>query len=344
MAQYYDGTKLLNMTDVDGNKPEILLCTTNRTGGKTTYFNRYLINRFIRHKEKFCLLYRYQYELDDVCDKFFKDIQSLFFNGHDMTQKKLAKGLIRELFLDGESCGYAISLNGADGIKKYSHLLSDVVRILMDEFQSEQNKYVSDEIRKFVSIHTSIARGHGEQVRFVQTIMLSNTVTIINPYYIALGISARLTSDTKFLKGHGFVLEQGFVDSASNAQKASGFNKAMSGSDYVAYSSEAVYLNDNSAFIEKPEGFSRYLCTIKYKGVDYAVRQYPTCLYCDDKPDMSFPRKIAITTDDHNISYVLMSRGDSTLLNFRYFYNHGAWRFKNLLCKEAILTALSCSK
>ena len=35
-SKYYDGTKLLSMKDLDGNKPEVYMVTTNRTGGKTT--------------------------------------------------------------------------------------------------------------------------------------------------------------------------------------------------------------------------------------------------------------------------------------------------------------------
>lgn len=53
MGKYYDGTKLLSMLDLNGNKPEIYLCTTNRTGGKTTYFGRLCVNRFFDKKEKF---------------------------------------------------------------------------------------------------------------------------------------------------------------------------------------------------------------------------------------------------------------------------------------------------
>ena len=64
-------------------------------------------------------------------------------------------------------------------------------------------------------------------------------------------------------------LEQSFLESVSEAQKASGFNRAFSNNSYVAYSSENVYLNDNTSFIEKPEGSSNYLCTIRYNGNDY---------------------------------------------------------------------------
>ena len=58
MGNYYDGTKLLSLTDIHGNRHEIYMCTTNRTGGKTTYFGRLVVNRFLDKREKFGLLYR----------------------------------------------------------------------------------------------------------------------------------------------------------------------------------------------------------------------------------------------------------------------------------------------
>ena len=343
MTKYYDGTKLLSMLDINGNKPEIYMCTTNRTGGKTTYFGRLCINRFLDKGEKFGLLYRYNYELDDIVDKFYKDLGSLFFPTYTMQSKRRAKGTFQELFLNDKSCGYALSLNNADQIKKYSHLFSDIQRMIFDEFQSETNHYCDNETKKFISIHTSIARGQGEQVRYVPVYMLSNPVSVINPYYVEMGISGRIKDDTKFLRGDGFVLEQGYIESASIEQKNSGFNRAFSKNSYTAYSSECVYLNDNKAFVEKPAGKSKYLCTLRYKGSDFALREYTESglIYCDDKADSSFLTRISVTTDDHNINYVMLKRNDFFLSNLRYFFEHGCFRFKDMRCKEAVLSALS---
>lgn len=343
MGNYYDGTKLLSMLDLNGKKPEIYMCTTNRTGGKTTYFGRLCVNRFLDKGEKFGLIYRYNYELDDVADKFFKDLKGLFFPDKTMTSKKRAKGIFQELFINDKSCGYAIALNSSDSIKKYSHLFSDITRMVFDEFQSESNHYCTDEITKFLSVHTSIARGQGEQVRYVPVFMLANQVSIINPYYVAMGICNRLNAETKFLRGDGYVLEQGFIESASDSQKESGFNRAFKENNYVAYSSENVYLNDNYSFIEKPTGKSRYICTLKYKGNDFGVKEFAESgfIYCDDKPDSSFPMKITVTTDDHSINYVMLKRNDFFLSNLRYLFERGCFRFKDMRCKEAILNALS---
>lgn len=351
MPVFYDGVKLLSMKDLNGNTPEIFICTTNRTGGKTTYFSRLCVNRFKKFSEKFCLIYRYNYELDGVADKFFKDIGGLFFKNYTMRSERKANGIFHELFLvengsdnkNGVSCGYAISLNSADAIKKYSHLFSDVARMMFDEFQSETNHYCPDEVKKLISVHTSIARGQGEQIRYVPVYMIGNPVSIINPYYVELGISERLKDDTHFLRGDGFVLEQGFIDSASQAQKLSGFNRAFAKNEYVAYSSECVYLNDNKAFIEKPQGTSRYLATLRYKNTDFAIREFAEqgIIYCDDKPDTTYKHKLSVTTDDLNINYVMLKRNDFFVMNMRYYFEHGCFRFKDLRCKEAVMKAVS---
>lgn len=343
MEKYYNGTKLLSMKDINGKKPEIYMCTTNRTGGKTTYFSRLCVNKFMQTGSKFCLVYRFNYELDEVSDKFYKDISTLFFKGTTMTSKRRASGIYHELFIDDTSCGYAVSLNSADQLKKYSHLFSDVDRMFFDEFQSETNHYCNDEIRKLISVHTSIARGQGEQMRYVPIYMCSNPVSLINPYYIEMGISERLNEETRFLRGDGFVLEQGFVKSASDAQKESGFNRAFARNKYVAYSTESIYLNDNKSFIEKPTGRGHYLATLRYNGVDYGIRDYMDSgiVYCDDRPDPSYKDKITVTTDDHEINYVMLRRNDFFLSSLRYYFEKGCFRFKNLKCKEAVLKALS---
>lgn len=342
MSEYYDGTKLLSLKDINGEQPEIYLCTTNRTGGKTTYFGRLLVNRFLDKKEKFGLIYRFKYELDNVAEKFFKDIGNLFFSGHVMTEKKKGNGTFVELYLDDEPCGYAVTLNSVDQIKKYSHLFSDIKRMLFDEFQSETNHYCTDEIQKFISLHTSVARGNGEHVRYVPVYMLSNAISIINPYFVELGITSRLDDKTKFLRGNGYVLEQGYIKSASDAQKNSGFNKAFSNNLYTAYSAENVYLHDNLSFVDNIEGKNRYLCTIRYEGCDYAIKEYydKGVIFVNDKADSTFPVKISVTTDDHNINYVMLKRNDFFLSNLRYLFEKGCFRFKDLKCKDAILHAL----
>jgi hypothetical protein len=64
-------------------------------------------------------------------------------------------------------------------------------------------------------------------------------------------------------------------------------------------------------------------------------------MYCDDKADDYYPVRITVTTEDHEVNYVMLRRSDAMLSQFRYFFELGAFRFKNLSCKEAVLKALA---
>lgn len=349
LQTYYDGTKLLSLKDINGQPPEIYLCTSNRSAGKTTFFGRMVVRKFLKTGAKFALIYRWKSELKNCEEKFFKDIGTLFFEGFVMTSKKRDEGNYYELFIDhpsfdeAKSCGYAIALNKADAIKKLSHLLSDTQSMIFDEFQSETNSYCADEVQKLLSMHTSIARGQGKSVRYVPVYMLSNAVTLLNPYFTALGISTRLNPETKFMRGDGWVLEQGHNEAASTAQRESAFNRAFSRDRYVEYASSNAYLNDNNTFIEKLYGNARYLCTLRYKNKEYGIREFPEqgIIYCSDRSDISYPYKITVTTSDHDVNYVMLKRNDLFLQNLRWYFEKGCFRFKDLSSKEAVLTALS---
>lgn len=341
---YYDGTKLLSLKDLNGKKPEIYLCTTNRTGGKTTYFSRLLVNRFLRRGEKFALLYRFGYELDNVAEEFFKDIKGLFFPEYELTSVSKAKGTYYELYLNEIHCGYALSINNADSLKRKSHVFSDVSNMFFDEFQSETNKYCPNEIQKFISVHTTVARGQGEFTRYVPVYMCANTVTLLNPYYREFNLASRVKSDTKFLRGNGFVLEQGFVADAAEALKQSGFMQAFSGNSYADYAAEAVYLQDSTSFIEKPnKGPNSYLCTFSVNGKDYSIREYSTLgyEYVSNVVDKNFPRRISVTLEDHRVNYVMLQKNDMFISALRTLFNKGCFRFQDVGCKDSLLKFLS---
>lgn len=357
--EYYNGARLLSKLDLDGQKPQFYICTTNRSGGKTTFFSRFLLDNFLQKGEKFILLYRYDYELQDVSTRFFKDIGSLFFKSKCMMEKSVGKGVLKELYVGDinlqddiekldidimSPCGYAIAINKADSIKKYSHFLTDADNILFDEFQSETNSYCPNEITKFLSIMTSVCRGHGKTFRYVRVIMLSNQVSILNPYFTEMGISTRLTSETKFLRGNGWVLENGFIEGASEAMKNSPLARAFKNNAYIAYSSENVYLNDSTAFIEAPPSeHGKYIATIKYGGNNFGLLSYPNegILYVTRKYDINFPYRLSVTTNDHDTNYIMIKNNYDFISNLRFYFERGCFRFKDSLCKECIIKTLS---
>jgi hypothetical protein len=354
-VKFYSGYKLLNMKDLDGNKPELYMVCGNRSAGKTFFFTKYLVDRFLKHNEKFGVIYRFDYELNNVADKIFKDVGSVCFPDYVMTSKNDKASGFTYLYLrkadadpdDKEAdmpCGYALALNNADKLKRSSHLLSDTATLFFDEFQSETNHYCDNEISKFLSVHKSLARGNGQQVRYLPVIMASNTVSLINPYFTALHLGERLRSNTKFLRGHGVVLEQTFNESASQALQDSGISRAFNGEKYLDYASQMIYLNDKLAFIEQiPDGIkTSYFCTIKCENEYYAVRRgTDALLYITKTSDNTYPITISVSLTDHDRNTTMKNQYTPLIKAMRTYYNVGSVRFQNLACQNAFMMLVS---
>ena len=97
MDLFYNGSKLLSLMDLDGERPTFYMAMTNRSGGKSTWFYRLVMKRFLLHNKKFALLYRFKNELCGISAKFFKDYPSamklegskliVFKDGYTLAQK-----------------------------------------------------------------------------------------------------------------------------------------------------------------------------------------------------------------------------------------------------------------
>ena len=280
--KYFEAHPVTEFKDANGETPEILIVDGNRTGGKTTAFSRLLVDEFLTQGKKFFIVKRYKNKLKNVADSFFKDIQFLFFPDHKMTAKSRCDGAYIELFLDKEPCGYASALSMASSIKDYSHVFSDVENMFFDEYQDENGIYLPDEIKKFHSLHTTIARGRGQAVRFVPVYMCSNSISIFNPYYQAFGITSKINSETKVYRGEGFVLLRLTMKEVAEAQRKSAFNRALANSGYTESSIDNSFLNDDNYNVEKRKDITKPLFgfvsgadffSVAYSGSEYYVRK-----------------------------------------------------------------------
>lgn len=345
MEKYYDCNYLLTLKDRNGKNPDIYIADGNRTAGKTVSFKRRLIDTFLKEKtdvNQFYLIYRYKTDMQSMSDSFFTDIRRLFYNGHVMTEKKLFDGAVVQLLLDDKPCGWCLPLSLSGKIKRMSSIFVQVAHGFFDEYQDESNNYLPNEIDKLMSIHTSIARGDGKQSRRVPLYMASNTVSILNPYYQALGINKMLKRDTKILRGDGWVYERTYNENASKAFESSAFNRAFSGSKYFSHASQNVYLNDNDALITRPSGSSEYMLSIRYNEMWYNVRKYNSCVYVSEGADETFPRRVCFNyTDVIDDRAVMVNSSNYIIMALRNYFHRGLMRFQNLACKNMIFDMLS---
>ena len=337
--KYFEAHPVTDFKDANGDVPEILIVDGNRTGGKTTAFSRFLVDEFLNHGKKFFIIKRYKNELKDIADAFFSDIRSLFFEDHVMTSKSHADGAYIELFLDKKSCGYASALTMTGKLKLYSHIFADVENMFFDEYQDEYNVYLPDELKRFHSLHTTIARGHGKAVRFVPVYMASNSISIFNPYYRTFGITSKINSSTKVYRGDGFVLLRLTIKDVALEQRKSAFNRAMNGSGYLDSAVDNAFLNDDSFNVGKRTDVKKMLFGFidgkDFYSVNYSGSQY----YVRKGGDRQFPNVFGVHRSDRSGN--ITAAPESYLSRLRFMYENANVFFETQESKHAFLELIS---
>lgn len=299
-SKFYNGNELLYSKDINGNKPEVLMCLGNRTAGKSYFFKKWLLEQCLKNNQCVMIICRKKPEVDSVCESFYSDIEAEFPSNYIFGYKKFNSGLYNEIYLNGKKVGYCTYLNGVEQIKRISSLFYDVEYMLFDEVISETGDYLEKEITKLISLHISIARGgkKGKSVRFVLLILIGNNATAINPYFTALDVDInKITTDTRFYYGDGYVIEFILNKNASSELKQSSFSRAFIKSAYLRGSIDnSMYLDTRDYIYSKLPKGSKYMLSIigreKFIGV-YVDKK--GILYFSDNCKVNF--KIKCTLD-----------------------------------------------
>lgn len=341
--EYYDGTELLNKRDINGDKPEVYLVNSNRSDGKTTYFNRYFTNRYIKKNEQFMLIHRYNYQAADSHKKFFSELEKLFFKNYKMTIKPLGmcKG-VHQLFLNNRLCGFSAGLNAAENIKEYSHLFSDVYRMKMDEYISENGVYTNHEVDKLISIHTSVARGNGQHRRYVPLFLIGNKVSLINPYFEALGIDEKMLPEEGFYRGSGFVGEVHYNTRAALAIEASGLIKAFKNNTYAQTLTTNEFMYDNAVHVIKMSlGEFNYMATLKLRRKKFALYGNNNMLYISNHYDPRYPVKLTDNLDEDGEGFENIRKYPNIMHQLETAVRNGYVRYESQICKNLFIKAVS---
>lgn len=349
---YYNVKDILNVKDLDGLKPSKYIITGNNSAGKTTSVLIYMLEKFKENAEEFVLFYRSKYEISGS-HMIFDDVLQLYPDlGCSMESHACAGGVFYQLDLITDidengneikkKCGYAVPLRNPDALKKYSPVFNKCKRGLFDEFMLESGNYLPKETELLKAVLKCVTRGGGAQSREFELFMLGNNVTIMNPHFIEMGIHKRLRAGTKILRGHGWIVNFMFNESASQAIKGNRLFADDLNSNYMQYSTEDVYLFDSSIFVKKPTGKSKYLFTIIHEGKGYGVRMYwdEGLLYVCSSVDSKNKNVYTFKANDHQQNTIMLSRASFLWQNVRDAYFGGYLRFDSLESKNMIFDIL----
>lgn len=351
-SKFYDVHETLAMRDADGELPEIYFIASRGRGiGKTFSITKYLFEEvFLRDNRKFVLFCRNKLELGSIAEGMFKSMLDYCYPQYTMSETIQMKGVYSNIYVESgdgdekkkELCGFCIPIASAPQIKRVSSMFSDADIGFFDEVIPDYKKgtYIADEIDKFLSIVTSVARGGGESRRRFPVICASNCVDIFNPYYKGCGASRQIRSNTKKTKGHGWVFHRVERPQIAEEHAAMGINKAFSHYKSIDFSDNSWINDDGNCILPDPKGLGRawYYCTLRCGKYSYAVKEYPESriYYVDYNVDETEKMVFNVLSDNMEPNIPLI-KGSLTMQTLKRAFENGIVRFKDNGCKSALM-------
>lgn len=222
-------------------------CVSERGAGKTYSSVKWLLENFIKNGEQFIYLRRSQTELENALPKIFDP----YAPEGDFIDNEL-KVMGESLYLDNEVCGYGLAISTA--YKKKSVSYARVKYILFDEFIQEDNKYLKDELHKFLSCIETVGR-----MRDISVICLANQNTIYNPYYIYFDVKPASTETPKTrFRSKSVLIYQFFSKEYKEAKRNTRFGKLISGTKYGEFLLDNKAIHDDYTYVNKLEGVKKH--------------------------------------------------------------------------------------
>lgn len=285
--------------------------------GKTYGAKKIAIKNAIRHGKTFIYLRRYNTELKNV-STFFDDIAHEFPGWEFCMQGRTACGRV-----EGDKkwipLGYFLALSTAGNVKSVP--FPNVTTIIFDEFIIETGitRYLPDEVRKLLDFYSTVDR-YQDKTRIL---MLSNSVSIMNPYFAQWQI---MPGESEFVKfGDGFVIAH-FVESERFAREVRNtrFGRFIEHYDptYADYAVDNAFRDNDGRLVCKKDGKARYMFTIRCDAGSFSVWKSLRAVFIQRRR----PKKDEVLytiTDDIREGEIGLVRGDNIPAWLRTRYRNG---------------------
>lgn len=234
--------------------------------------------------------------------------------------------------INGEVFIYFIALSTSRQLKSNNYPF--VNKIIFDEFIIDKGRvtYLKSEVEVFLDLYETIARLRDD----VRAVLLANSVTIVNPYFLFWNIKP---DTTKRFTVCGQVCVELFTDADFIAQKQqTRFGQLVKGTRYSDYAIENKWLLDNEMFIEEKSQRAEFMLGMKYNGIMYGfwVDYNENRIYVNRQYDPSSYSLFCLTKDDHETNLLLIkSLGESKKVQrIVYAFRNGLIRFSDMQVKN----------
>lgn len=313
----------------------ILFITIGSRGeGKTYDFKKYCINKFLNKEEEFVYIRRYKTELETI-GKFFDDIiENEEFPDLELTVKNSKN--FSKFMVNGINCGYAIPLSTANVLKSTS--FAKVTTIVFDEFIIDDfgiYHYLRNEVNQFLETLNTIAR-----LRKFRCIMLSNAMSISNPYFDYFHINPANLEGIKTYNNGTIVVEKTHNHEYQEKAMQCALGRLIKGTAYEKYAIQNNWLNDNPEFIQQRPPQSKLMLNLKIDKSVFGVWFDDQSYYISTKTDPNFKITLALTNNDHDSKTLYIHQSSVYLQNLKMAYQLGNLFFDDQSIKNKLIKFL----
>ena len=244
-----------------------------RGGGKTFNTLLHAIKRFEKTGEQFIYLRRRGVDLDDACHRkeggdLFSDIRHHgYFKGVDLKVVADKSGGYNFYYND-KIMGYGKALSTA----RRSTSLPKVKLIIFDEFliddRNRHDRYLNsgNEMFLFNNFYETVARG-----RDIPVFFLGNAFSMVNPYFIELGIRIDNPEENKIYKGKSWTLVFWRDEEYIKKREQTQFYQATKGTAFSEHAFGNRFYLDRTDFVKKRPKDSEHQFSLVYLGKTYGV-------------------------------------------------------------------------
>jgi len=326
---WYDKSTLLSHNKI------MNMVLSNRGGGKTFHFTRWVIDDFLKTGKEAVWVRRYKNELwGDKDNPGILDNNAYF---EAVKKEGFYEGVKFDIvgnigYINDKPAIHFIALSTSRKAKSIN--FPNVNKIIFDEFNIDKGRvtYLKNEVEVFLDLYETVARLRDN----VRAVLLANSITVVNPYFLFWNIRP---DTTKRFTVVGQVCVELFTDAEFiEKKKKTRFGQLVSGTRYGDYAIENKWLADNDTFIEPKTPKSEFMLGMKWNGVmygfwvDYKVglifvnRQFDPCSY----------NLYTLTKDDHDMNLLLIkSLNDSPRVKRVVFaFRNGLIRFEDMTVKN----------
>lgn len=310
---------------------------------KTSFVNGYYTPGVC---DQFIYLRRYKEELSLAKSTFFADYQHEFpdwdFRVQGWEAQTAHSSTRDEKKRAWDTIGFFISLSTAQSYKSVS--FPRVKTIIFDEYILEKSAtpYLPNEYVIFDNFFSTVDR-YKDKTR---VLFLANSVSIANPYFIALELDPDTADENGFVKlnknddGTYFdVIHFIDDDDFKNEVYETKFGRRIQGSQYADYAVANKFRDNHKMMIGDKTSRAKYMFTLETSNFKFSVWfDMVTGIYYMDSKFPKGEEKI-ITTDPSKMDdgKLLMTFSDKPLSMLRTAYRQGRVVFKKPALRNAFL-------